>query len=57
MYIATVNLKINNKEIKAGEVIDKKPAKWLLDQELVIKVDKKKYQEQIIAELGKTEEE
>ena len=46
MYIATVNLKIKNKEIKEGDTLDRKPAQWLLDQGLVIKVDKKKYQEE-----------
>tara|TARA_R100001129_G_scaffold167209_3_gene134679 strand:+ start:1285 stop:1536 length:252 start_codon:yes stop_codon:yes gene_type:complete len=46
MYIATVNLKIKNKEIKEGDTLDRKPAQWLLDQGLVVKVDKKKYQEE-----------
>ncbi len=46
MYIATVNLKIKDKEINEGDVIDRKPAQWLLDQGLVIKVDKKQYQEE-----------
>jgi len=57
MYIATVNLKIKDKEIKAGDSIDKKPAKWLLDQGLVIKVNAKEYQEQKMQELNNKEEE
>jgi uncharacterized glyoxalase superfamily protein PhnB len=57
MFIAKVNLKMNGKDINAGDVIDKKPAKWLLDQGLVIKVDKKKYQEEVMEQLGKKEEE
>jgi len=57
MYIATVNLKIKNKEIKEGESLDKKPAQWLLDQGLVINVDKKKYQEMKMQELAQKEEE
>ena len=57
MYIATVNLKIKDKEIQAGESIDKKPAKWLLDQGLVIKVNAKEYQERKMQELNNKEEE
>ena len=57
MYIATVNLKIKDKEIKEGESLDKKPAQWLLDQGLVINVDKKKYQEMKMQELAQKEEE
>ena len=57
MYIATVNLKIKNKEIKEGESLDKKPAQWLIDQGLVINVNKKKYQEMKMQELAQKEEE
>lgn len=57
MYIATVNLKIKDKEIKEGDSLDKKPAQWLLDQGLVINVDKKKYQEMKMQELAQKEEE
>lgn len=40
MFIAKVNLKIKNKEIEAGDTVDR-PAKWLIEQGLVEKVDKR----------------
>ena len=40
MFIAKVNLKIKNKEIEAGATVDR-PAKWLIEQGLVEKVDKR----------------
>ena len=40
MFIAKVNLKIKNKEIQAGDMVDR-PAKWLIEQGLVEKIDKR----------------
>lgn len=40
MFIAKVNLKIKNKEIEAGDIVDR-PAKWLIEQGLVEKIDKR----------------
>ncbi len=40
MFIAKVNLKIKNKEIEAGDTVDR-PAKWLIEQGLVEKIDKR----------------
>jgi len=56
MFLAKVNLKIGKKEIKAGEVFKDKPAKWLIEQGLVEKIDKK-YQENKLQMISKQEEE
>lgn len=55
MFIAKVNLKIKDKEIQAGDIVDR-PAKWLVEQGLVEKVDKR-YKENKIQEITKGEEE
>ena len=60
-YLLRQDLHIKDKVLKAGDMVDakdipQKSMKWLLEQEIVIKVDKK-MQEQILQENSKEEEE
>ena len=60
-YLLKQDLHIKDKTLKAGDMVDakdipQKSMKWLLEQEIVVKVDKK-MQEQILQENSKEEEE
>jgi len=60
-YLLRQDLHIKDKVLKAGDMVDakdipQKSMKWLLEQEIVVKVDKK-MQEQILQENSKEEEE
>ena len=60
-YWIKQDLHIEDKVLKAGDMVDakeipQKSMKWLLEQEIVIKVDKK-MQEEILKQKNKEEEE
>lgn len=61
MYEVKQDLHIKDKVIKAGEIVDSKAipkisVDWLLEQEIIIKVDRR-YKENKLQELAKQEEE
>lgn len=61
MYEVKQDLHIKDKVIKAGEIVDAKAipkisVDWLLEQEIIIKVDRR-YKENKLHELAKQEEE
>lgn len=61
MYELQQDLHIKNKVLKAGDVVEakdipKQSISWLLEQDIVIKVDKS-YKEKKLQELKKQEEE
>lgn len=61
MYELQEDLHIKNKVLKAGDIVEAKEIprvslSWLLEQNIVIKVDKK-YKEKKLQELKKQEEE
>lgn len=61
MYELQEDLHIKNKSLKAGDIVEAKEIprvslSWLLEQNIVIKVDKK-YKEKKLQELKKQEEE
>jgi len=60
-YLLKQDLHIKDKTLEAGDMVDakdipQKSMKWLLEQEIVVKVDKK-MQEQILQQNNKEEEE
>ncbi len=61
MYELKQDLHIKDKDLKAGEIVDANAipqisVDWLLEQEIIIKVDRR-YKENKLQELAKQEEE